>query len=201
MSMTRLPLSIACLVGSSVFACGGAVVTDPDGSGSTRPPVDRQPAGVAPGGTPTVAPGVPPPDYTIQPATTAEALKQCDTPPKDWEDTLNPARSTYATFRWVMCKPRWVMLFIADDRMVVEGFPNSVWDWGLVLPAEKVMVMPFPITPDGSGFGIARGVPQRARGGLEHWLRLPVNPEESGALAPLLHGQTEAIFVRVSTRP
>jgi hypothetical protein len=176
-------------IATSAVACGGAVATDPS---STSTGV----AG-APNPPPPPASSEPAIDYSIEPNTKEEAFVMCRTPPRDWEDVLDPSEETITKERWVMCQPRqWVMSFGTDHQMVVEGQPYTTWDWGLVLPEKKTLVIPFPLDANG-GFGIARGVPQRARGGYDHWLHLAVDPRESGTLAPQLGGETQAIFLRI----
>jgi hypothetical protein len=201
-----MPRSTALVLGFVAWmtGCGGAVASD----GGKPSPTD--PAPVASPGQPQPAPPAqpagPPIDYSIVPLNVAEARRQCASPPTDWEPTPSPTQADYLG-HWVMCSrptasgdlvptTSWHILLIADDSYVVEGYPYELWDWGLVIPDKRVLVMPFR-ADDANGYGIARGTPQRARGGFAHWLRLPVDPSESGLLAPLLHGMTEAIWVRV----
>jgi hypothetical protein len=191
--------AVATIVGSTVLACGGAVASE--GSGASQ--------SGARGDSPAEPPAPPSPakpDFTIEPANVAEGREQCQRPPTDWEPTEHPDLADYAGHHWVMCarptasgvvipSTSWHMFLGADRTYVIEGRPHETWDYGLVIPERRTMVIPFPVD-DANGYGMGRGIPHQAHGAI-HWLRLAVDPSESGLLEPKLHGMSEAIFVRV----
>ncbi|OJY29641.1 MAG: hypothetical protein BGO98_48295 [Myxococcales bacterium 68-20] len=166
-------------VALSISACGGIVPSDSLTAGAQ---------GASTASTPL--------DFSIEPASVDEARALCARPPTEWEVTPTPAPSDYAGSRWIMCNPSLVLDVNQNGSSTIEGRPYSTWGFALQEPQRETMVVVFPID-DTNGYGIGSGRPERARGGFSHWLRLPVDPNDSGLLAPKLNGMTEATFVRI----
>jgi hypothetical protein len=188
MRSSALFVSVFCAL--ALAACGGA--SDPAGE-NLLPPL---PPNASENANSKAS------DLTIQPATVEEARKMCEAPPTEWEDG-DALESDYYGFRWVMCKPSLVITAptrsdcTGNESMdgcglpTIAGFPHRTWAFNIQVPNPKTMFASFPLD-DGLDTGLALGRIQQGRGGLVHWLRLPVDPELVAKV-----GTSSAIFVRI----
>jgi hypothetical protein len=190
--MRTVVFFLACVV--TLPACGGG------GSGG----------GAAPDRDGVVATGivVPKTDPAFQPATVEQARAMCDAAPSDWDVVEHPREADYYGFRWVMCHPALVIdmpppvTCTGNESMdgcglpTIDGYPYSTSAFYLQVPdGGKTMFASFPVGSShqtGSAFGLV----EEGRGGLVHWLRLPVEPSSVAAV-----GASEVIYVRLKNGP